>query len=88
MDTPAAFLFSGGFACHGDLMRILRALRSHATLSVTAGVLTVVLVLATTGRGDAARIVATTWVGAVVVWTLVGMVRQVMARVGALAKAD
>ena len=78
MDTPAAFLFSGGFACHGDLMRILRALRSHATLSVTAGVLTVVLVLATTGRGDAARIVATTWVGAVVVWTLVGMVRQVM----------
>ena len=45
MDTPAAFLFSGGFACHGDLMRILRALRSHATLSVTAGVLTVVLVL-------------------------------------------
>ncbi|MDZ8276607.1 heavy metal translocating P-type ATPase [Microbacterium aquimaris] len=78
MDTSAALLFSDADTCHGDLMRMLRVLRTHATLITTVMVLVIVLVLTATDRDTASRILATLWVGGVIVWTVVGMIRQVM----------
>ncbi|RKT31102.1 heavy metal-(Cd/Co/Hg/Pb/Zn)-translocating P-type ATPase [Microbacterium sp. AG1240] len=49
------------------------------TLAGTAVVLGGVLVLTVIGRDDIARWSATAWVGAFIAWTLVGMVRDVLA---------
>lgn len=51
---------------------------TYPVIIVTVLVLAGVLVLAAMGELQAARWIAIVWVGAVVIWTLVGMVRDVM----------
>ncbi|MFI2364681.1 heavy metal translocating P-type ATPase [Promicromonospora sp. NPDC019610] len=64
-------------------MRPLRAVTRYPAITATAVVLAVVLVLLADGEPVAARWVATGWVAGFVVWTLVGMVRDVLrGRVG------
>jgi len=59
-------------------MRLLRALWTYPVITVTVIVLGCVLALAAADQPQAARWIATAWVGAVVVWTLVGMIRDVV----------
>ncbi|WP_020012968.1 heavy metal translocating P-type ATPase [Promicromonospora sukumoe] len=59
-------------------MRPVRALLRYPAITATAVVLALVLVLQAGDQPAAARWVATVWVGGFVVWTLVGMVRDVL----------
>ncbi|MFD7307216.1 heavy metal translocating P-type ATPase [Promicromonospora sp. NPDC059942] len=59
-------------------MRPLRAVTRYPAITATAVVLAVVLVLLANTEPVAARWVATAWVAGFVVWTLVGMVRDVL----------
>ncbi|MFD6138367.1 heavy metal translocating P-type ATPase [Promicromonospora sp. NPDC060271] len=59
-------------------MRVLRGLRRYPGITVAVVALVVVLFLRAAGEGDVARWVATVYVGAFIVWTLVGMVRDVL----------
>lgn len=59
-------------------MRFLRSLWTYPVITVTVVVLGGVLALAAAGQLVAARWIAIAWVGAVVIWTLVGMIRDVL----------
>ncbi|MFK4834820.1 heavy metal translocating P-type ATPase [Microbacterium sp. ZW T2_14] len=59
-------------------MRLLRAVWTYPVITVTVIVLGSVLALVAAGESALARWIAVAWVGAVVVWTLVGMVRDVL----------
>lgn len=59
-------------------MRFLRSLWTYPVITVTVVVLGGVLALAAAGQPEAARWIAIAWVGAVVIWTLVGMIRDVL----------
>ncbi|MGW2091268.1 heavy metal translocating P-type ATPase [Promicromonospora sukumoe] len=56
----------------------MRALTRYPAITATAVVLATVLVLQARGEPAAARWVATAWVAGFIVWTLVGMVRDVL----------
>ena len=57
-------------------MRYLRWIWAYPLVTATALVLLAVGVLAASGMPDVARWVATIWVAGIIVWTLVGMVRD------------
>jgi heavy metal translocating P-type ATPase len=57
----------------------VRARRSGPLIIVTVCVLVGAILIELAGRGDLSRAVAMTWVGAYIVWTLVRMVRDVLA---------
>ena len=59
-------------------MRYLRWIWAYPLVTATALVLLAVGVLAASGMPDVARWVATIWVAGIIVWTLVGMVRDVL----------
>jgi heavy metal translocating P-type ATPase len=59
-------------------MQVLRALRRYPEITFAIVILTTVLLLRASDEGSAARWVATAYVGAFIVWTLVGMVRDVL----------
>lgn len=59
-------------------MRLLRSLWIYPVITVTVIVLGSVLALGAAGEAQLARWIAIAWVGAVVIWTLVGMVRDVL----------
>jgi cation transport ATPase/uncharacterized membrane protein YkvA (DUF1232 family) len=59
-------------------MRVFRDMRRYPEITVAIVLLAAVLALRTGGEGSAARWVATAFVGAFIVWTLVGMVRDVL----------
>jgi heavy metal translocating P-type ATPase len=59
-------------------MRLLRSLWIYPVITVTVIVLGSVLALGAAGESQLARWIAIAWVGAVVIWTLVGMVRDVL----------
>ncbi len=57
---------------------VLRFLRRYPLIIATVAVIATVVTLAAMGFGIVARIIATVFVGAFVVWTIVGMVRDMM----------
>jgi heavy metal translocating P-type ATPase len=59
-------------------MRVLRGSRRYPGITVAIVALVGVLLLRAAGDGGVARWVATAYVGAFIVWTLVGMVRDVL----------
>ncbi|MGI5191606.1 heavy metal translocating P-type ATPase [Promicromonospora sp. CA-289599] len=59
-------------------MRVFRVLWRYPEITVAIVLLASVLALRATGEGIVARWVATAYVGAFIVWTLVGMVRDVL----------
>lgn len=59
-------------------MRVFRGLRRYPEITVAIVLLAAVLLLHATSEGSVARWVATAYVGAFIVWTLVGMVRDVL----------
>lgn len=59
-------------------MRVFRGLRLYPGITVAIVALVAVLLLRAAGEGGVARWVATAYVGAFIVWTLVGMVRDVL----------
>lgn len=59
-------------------MRVFRGLRRYPEITVAIVLLAAVLLLHAAGEGSVARWVATAYVGAFIVWTLVGMVRDVL----------
>ncbi|MBD3751066.1 MAG: heavy metal translocating P-type ATPase, partial [Micrococcales bacterium] len=59
-------------------MRYLRWIWAYPLVTATTLVLVAVGVLVASGLPDVARWVATIWVAGVIVWTLVGMVRDVL----------
>ncbi|WP_349428306.1 heavy metal translocating P-type ATPase [Microbacterium sp. LWS13-1.2] len=59
-------------------MRFLRSMWTYPVITVTIIVLGSVLALEAAGEAQLARWTAVAWVGAVVIWTLVGMVRDVL----------
>lgn len=59
-------------------MQVFRGLRRYPGITVAIVVLAAVLLLRAAGEGSVARWVATAYVGAFIVWTLVGMVRDVL----------
>jgi heavy metal translocating P-type ATPase len=59
-------------------MRVLRGVRRYPGITVAIVALVGVLLLRAAGDGGVARWVATAYVGAFIVWTLVGMVRDVL----------
>lgn len=59
-------------------MRFLRSMWTYPVITVTVIVLAGVLALTAAGDSRLARWIAVAWVGAVVIWTLVGMVRDVL----------
>lgn len=59
-------------------MQVFRGLRRYPGITVAIVVLAAVLVLRAAGEGGVARWVATAYVGVFIVWTLVGMVRDVL----------
>ncbi|WP_051191634.1 heavy metal translocating P-type ATPase [Microbacterium luticocti] len=59
-------------------MRLVRAVRRYPIVVAAVVVLAVVLALVAAGRTDAARWTAIVFVSVVVVWTLIGMIRDVL----------
>lgn len=59
-------------------MQVFRGLRRYPEITVAVVLLAAVLVLRASGEGSVARWVATAYVGVFIVWTLVGMVRDVL----------
>lgn len=59
-------------------MRYLRGMSRYPVIILTVVILALVLILGGRGESDAARWVATAYVGIFVVWTLVAMVRDVL----------
>lgn len=59
-------------------MQVFRGLRRYPGITVAIVALAAVLLLRAAGEGSVARWVATAYVGAFIVWTLVGMVRDVL----------
>ena len=59
-------------------MQVFRVLRRYPEITVAIVLLASVLALRAAGEGSVARWVATAYVGAFIVWTLVGMVRDVL----------
>ena len=59
-------------------MQVFRGLWRYPEITAAVVLLAAVLLLHTVGEGSAARWVATAYVGTFIVWTLVGMVRDVV----------
>ncbi|MBN9216215.1 MAG: cadmium-translocating P-type ATPase [Microbacterium sp. SCN 70-200] len=59
-------------------MRALRLLWRYPVITATVVVLALVLILHATGQQSAGRWIATAYVAVIVVWTLVGMIRDVI----------
>lgn len=62
----------------GCVRRLLRAIMRYPVITLTVLVMIVVLALNLSGLDRAGRWVATLYVSAIIVWTLIGMVRDVM----------
>ena len=60
------------------MTRFLRLLRRYPVIAATVLAGAVVLILDTTGQATVARVLATAYVSAVIVWTLIGMIRDVL----------
>lgn len=60
------------------MTRFLRLLRRYPVIAATVLAGAVVLILDMTGQATVARVLATAYVSAVIVWTLIGMIRDVL----------
>ena len=60
------------------MTRFLRPLRRYPVIAATVLAGAVVLILDMTGQATVARVLATAYVSAVIVWTLIGMIRDVL----------